>query len=68
MSYKKLHILDKQLLIHFTIKRQQDVKIGGVNMSRELAIYLLESKYVYLTSEGRKQLESIAGQKVKQHV
>lgn len=37
-------------------------------MSKELAIYLLESKYVYLTSEGRKQLESIAGKKVKQHV
>lgn len=38
-------------------------------MTRELAIYLLESECVYLTSEGRKQLnELLASDKVTQHV
>jgi len=38
-------------------------------MSKDLAVYLLESKNVYLTSEGRKELELIVGKKkVKQHV
>ena len=66
---KVLLIVDNQYLINSTIKRQQDVKIGGVKMTKELAIYLLESKDVWLTYEGRKQLiELLEGNKVTQRV
>ena len=66
---KVLLIVDNQYLINSTIKRQQDVKIGGVKMTKELAIYLLESKDVWLTYEGRKQIiELLEGKKVTQRV
>ena len=38
-------------------------------MTKELAIYLLENRYVYLTSQGRKQLiELLEGKKVAHNV
>lgn len=56
--------MDKQPLISFIkdVNKASNNK-GECVMTKELAIFLLESKDVYLTSEGKKQLEAIVNDK-----
>lgn len=46
-----------------TSRRRQNTMNGASEMTKELAISLLNSKDVYLTSEGKKALEVILKEK-----